>query len=169
MGTGLDCYKFGRKNNWRRTVWNEAAKRLRDAGKEIKNCTVLYLPGAENEDGRIAIEKGFKPWNLYAVENNADRVKDLRKNNINVIHGDFVDIIKSWVLKEKIDFIFADFCGGITKTAERLIIALEFCNGISERCVVAVNLLRGRDKGIRNIYESFMSDIDSHRGKQFVS
>ena len=167
MGIGLDDYKFGRKNNWRRQIWNEAIVRLKKSGKQVSSCIVLYLPGVDDIDGKIAIEKGFKPWNLYAVENNPERVKLLRNKKVNVIEADFNLVLLSWNLSQKIDFVFADFCGGITTPAASLMLSLATTTGLSEKAVVAINLLRGRDKWIRESYKRYLSDVDKHRGKQW--
>lgn len=167
MATGRESYKFGRKNNWRRQIWNEAKERLVSGGKAISDCTVLYLPGGENLDHQVAISKGFKPWNLYAVENNEDKAKELRNKKVNVIVGDFNDVLNAWPIKEKIDFMFADFCCGITNTAYRFSLNLILCQSMSEKCVVAVNLLRGRDAQFRDAYSDILKDLDKHRGKQF--
>jgi L-rhamnose mutarotase len=167
MGTGLDCYKFGRKNNWRRQVWNEAVNRLKSMGKLISDCKCLYLPGSENLDGEVAVQKGFKPWNLYAVEINSERAAYLRSKKLNVICADFNDVINSCNNSLKFDFIFADFCGGITLHVRKLMFSLIFANSLQHHGVVCVNMLRGRDSEVRNKYRDCLFDLPIHRGMQF--
>ena len=166
MGTGRESYRFGAKNNWRRRIWNNAIDRLEKLGKKVSDCTVVYLPGPENIDGLVAIDKGFKPLNLYAVENNAERVMDLRKNKINVINGDLADVVMAWHIKEKIDFLFADLCCGISRTTFSLLNSVIFSDGFSPQAVVAFNMLRGRDKLYREAFGRFMVDLSKHRGLQ---
>jgi len=167
MASGLDSYKFGSKNNWRRRIWNEAVKRLRGSGKKISECVVVYLPGPDNIDGEIATSKGFKPWNLYAVEIDKKRTNMLRSKKVNVINEDLNTVLTVWNAPEKIDFVFADFCGGITHNAIGLILNLLLSECFNEKAVVAVNLLRGRDSHYLKAYGFMLKDINKHRGLYF--
>lgn len=45
-------YKFGTKNNWRRTIWNEIDSRL---DKNEKDLIVLGLFGEQDLDRKIAM------------------------------------------------------------------------------------------------------------------
>jgi hypothetical protein len=55
-------YRFGRKNNWRRTVWNELIRRVINP-----DGIVLYLGGRENYDRELLLSKGIKDWNIWML------------------------------------------------------------------------------------------------------
>lgn len=168
MAQGLENYKFGSKNNWRRQVWNEARRRLKEMGTAPSSARVLYLPGPQNIDADIAISKGFRPFNLYAVEIDSERAIELRKKRVNVINADIVDVLGAWNGRDGLDFVFADFCGGYNIVAHRLAIVLLGAEGLSHKCVIAVNLQRGRDKFITGeALNQIFGDLDKHRGKRF--
>ncbi len=160
MSIGRESYKFGSKNNWRRRVWNEACKRLISQNKKLSECKILYLPGPEDIDGKIAIEKGFKPWNLFCIERENDIINKLRYNHVNVIHGDINQVLSYWDIDDSIDFCFADFMCGIHNTSYRFLQNLLTTDALSKESVIAVNLLRGRDIKLDGNYSI-------HRGDRF--
>jgi hypothetical protein len=146
MATGLTNYNFTQKRQWRRRIWNEAVVRLRKRGTKVTHAKCLYLPGPDDYDREIAVDKGFLPQNLFAVEVDPRRVQKLRQKGVNVINADFMEALNAWPRRPPLDFVFADLCGGINKNVFRLIDALLSSGGIwIGGAVVAVNLLRGRD------------------------
>jgi hypothetical protein len=58
-------YDVGRKNHWRRTIWNEILRRT--AGQEKQNV-VLYLAGPQDLDRTVALQKGVPDQNLVAID-----------------------------------------------------------------------------------------------------
>lgn len=165
-------YKFGQKNNWRRAVWNDIASRITDK----KNSMVGYLSGLEDLDRKVAIEKGFNPNNLIAIDKSKKITEELRKKGKISFHGDMQDFLLSWTGHPKINVIHADLCGPLNNAALN-IARMAICS-ISDGGVISLNLLRGRDK-VSNLLRSTMhtyieyffedyelEDIHLHRGKQ---
>lgn len=133
-------FKFGTKNNWRRWGWNEVSKRV----KNINDAIIIYLPGGQDLDRKVAIEHGFKSDNLIAVDNNLEVVKKLRSEGKVVIHGDLLKVLMAWPRYEpKVSVLWGDYCGGFKRSYRYF---LDFC--IKESfwdCVYLFNFLRGRD------------------------
>lgn len=140
-------YKFGNKNNWRRWQWNQISKRLTIPPK---NAIVLYLAGKEDLDRRIAIEHGFMPCNLIAVDESADVINILRKDSKLCIHGNLSTVIEAFNDSGvKIDVLVADFCCGLTKNMQPFLelLASNFKNSFNKKAVISINTMRGRDGG----------------------
>lgn len=170
MSVGLNNYKFGKKNNWRRWSWNECIRRI---DKPRPDIICLYLPSEQNIDMGVAAEKGIKPGNMFAVERDENIVKSLRKKGVNVISGDIKDVLLTWGSSPKIDIVHADLCSPLNKWTLSFIRSLVSSNALIPGASVALNLLRGRDRdsnklrdGLKNVCSS---DIErKHRGIQFI-
>jgi len=165
---GLNNYKFGQKNNWRRTIWNEISRRVGDT----KDAIVLYLAGEQDLDRKVAIEKGFKSDNLIVVENDKVIVKKLRGQGKIVIHADMNDVLFGWNDKGPIvDVIYGDFCSGFEPRTS------EVHDVVSQKIpfmdsVVMMNFQRGRDPRSNNARslcdEISLPEFHKHRGYQFL-
>lgn len=155
-------YKFGRKNNWRRWMWNEVRAHL---PRPARDAVVLYLAGASDLDRGVARSKGFRDDNLIAVERNGDVVQLLRRNGVLTINGDIADTIYSWRGNKDVDVVIADVCCGYTPamaaTAWMLALHERFGNA-----VIAVNLMRGRELWFNTGLPEHVVR-DNHRGKSF--
>ena len=84
-------YKNGRKNNWRRTVFNQVSARV-----SARDAIVVYLPGPQDLDRQVLCEKGFSPNNLIAVDKDRNVVASLRSKNkvaIKIIFFHYIYII----------------------------------------------------------------------------
>jgi hypothetical protein len=103
----------------------------------------LYLADEMDLDRSVAIEKGFRPWNLLAVNRDEKIVKEIRKQGGVAVCGDIGDIICAWPEHLSLDVIHADFCCGLTKSLGGFIHAV--LTRPTDRLLVCVNLLRGRD------------------------
>lgn len=135
-------YKNGSKNHWRRTMWNVLSERVQDR----KHATVLYLPGSRDLDRAEALRRGFRPWNLIAVETNNNVVRHLRARGVNTIRGSLIDVVSAWPTSQRLDVIVADLQCGMTTAALQTI----YLWASSTQCantVLAINLQRGRDPG----------------------
>lgn len=164
---GIDNYKFGRKNNWRRTVWNEIARRTNNK----RNSRILYLAGEQNLDAEVAEQKGFDRRNMIAVEMDAERMKKLRQSGVTVIHENLIEVLNSWPNNHKVDVIVADFCFGFNSDAYELYDMLQ--NPALVDSVLLVNFQRGRDpstNSLRNFLDQVGGSeiINKHRGKAFA-
>jgi hypothetical protein len=163
----VDGYKFGTKNNWRRWLWNRVSDRL--TGRR-KDALILYLPGMEDLDRPIAINHGFSPNNLIAVDRNKDVVENMKSKGALCINGNFLDVVKCFMkTKVKIDAVIADYCCGLTEDVQAAAAwwTPEIMRHImNNNGVIAINLMRGRDGG--EFLEQYKDSEDRHRGKMFV-
>ncbi|MBW1812176.1 MAG: hypothetical protein JRJ39_00510 [Deltaproteobacteria bacterium] len=151
MSVGLNNYDFNEKEKWRVWTWNRIREKTH---KPIKDSLGLYFAAAQDLDRPVAIKKGFSDHNLLAVERDLKSVKILRKNGVNVIHSDLTSVINDWKGRNEIDFINADFTCGITDDIIAFLYMAYLCHSVSSGCIVAINLLRGRDIGLREIAET---------------
>jgi|3_EtaG_2_1085321.scaffolds.fasta_scaffold02708_6 hypothetical protein len=134
-------YKFGRKNNWRRWSWNAIKERL---PVSPINAVGLYLAGSDDLDRPVAISKGFKEENLIAVDVNALAVTKLRKQKRIALNLEISHVIGNW-RNPKLSFVSADLCSGLTAHSENLLKSFLYSTGVEDHCVIALNMLRGRD------------------------
>lgn len=171
MEIGLKNYDFGAKRKWRKQIWNEIIKRITVPKGE---AVVLYLPGPDDEDGKIATSKGFKRRNLIAVDLNEENIFKIRAKGGFGICGDLESVLEAWT-EPKIDVVVADFCGGLSMTMiTKFPMILAHSPGIKDikkagdsRCVVMVNLMRGRDAET-NIFRKNNKVNTKHRGQHFM-
>ena len=158
-------YDFSHKNHWRRWAWNQIKSRISVKPSE---AIVLYLAGKENLDLEIALSKKFKKENLIAIERDKNTISFLRKNKVNVVSGDFNDVLLGWGEQPKIDVIIADFCGDIYLSNDKsnsLLRAIFYCKGVKDfKTVFVANFQRGR-----SVYGGFLSKItgEKNRGINF--
>ena len=113
---------------------------------------------------------------MFAVERDPYIVKILRKQRLNVIEGDFNEVLLNWGVSPKLDIIMADFCCGITKTVQDFVYSCIFSDGIKfefkkQSCVI-LNLQRGRDPLGKNLAALNKFDKlpihEKHRGAAFL-
>lgn len=151
-------YKFGNKNNWRRWLWNRIRERLSIPPSE---ATVVYLAGAQNLDAEEAIRRGFRRENLIAIDKDQDIVRQLRQNGSLALQADIT--IAAWAINRPVHVLLMDFCSGleahIADYAHALLAKKTLWN-----CVVATNLLRGRDASSTRLRQAF-SECGKHRSE----
>lgn len=134
-------YKVGRKNQWRRELWNAITDRLHVPARE---ALVLYLAGPDDLDRPLALARGFKPLNLIAVDRDAETVTRLRRSGALCVRGDMVDVVLSWPSDKPLGVILGDFCSGLEKRLWELAAYTALMPQFWD-AVIAVNLQRGRD------------------------
>lgn len=134
-------YKVGRKNQWRREVWNCIDERLAVAPR---NAVVLYLAGPADLDRPLAIRHGFDANNMIAVERNASAVKSLRLNRALTIHDDFLSACYLWPSNTDVHVVFGDFCNGLPIVQWSRIAQLWTAPHLNN-AVFAFNFLCGRE------------------------
>jgi len=135
-------YRFGNKAQWRRTVWNEIARRVPDR----KNAVVLYLAGPENYDKAEAVRRGFDSRNLIAVERNISIATKLRKEGQLCVVGDFGEVLLNWPVQLPISVAFADVQHNCEwEKVQPYYLAYFFGTNV-KGSVLVVNLLRGREQ-----------------------
>ena len=132
------------KKHWRKTVWNEIARRVPNR----KDALVLYLPGSTDLDRPVATDskRGFHDANLIAVDRDDTVATYLRKKGRTVINNDLVSVMYNWPEKHPVSVIFADLqCGMIPYVWELLEAYAE--NSAFDGTVLAINLMRGNPGG----------------------
>lgn len=134
-------YKFGNKNNWRRTVWNRIRERLEVPPRE---AVVLYLAGEKDLDREVAVRHGFRMQNLIAIESDDDVAKQLRADGVLTVNDDLHRVLASWPKRKSVDVVVADLCCGLTRSTMSSFFT---CLGhrAFNRATVMFNLLRGRE------------------------
>ena len=133
-------YRFGSKNNWRRSVWNEVLRRTN--GTEKKH-PILYLAGPDDLDRSIAIEKGVPPHNLIAIDRDRSNVKSVRRNKGIAIEADVLDLLWSWPDTQTVAAVMLDFCCGFTRDVIGTYDAM--ARRPFFKAPLMINLMRGRD------------------------
>lgn len=172
-------YKFGTKNNWRRAVWNEIDKRLRETGRRPKDAIVLYLAGEQDLDRKVMLEHGFRPDNLLIIERDKDVAKKLRKEGKIVICADIRNALLAWGDNHpRVQILYADYCCGLepkTLIIEKALIGKPSFN----TSIAMINFLRGRDASSNDLRAAMGrwsrswlgagEELDKkHRGEQYV-
>jgi len=164
-------YKFGTKNNWRRMIWNEIARRVPNR----RDAVVLYLAGADDHDRSVAKAKGFRDENLIAVERHPATRDKLRESGVLTIASDFLEAVDAWPTNRPIDVVFGDFCCGLDPKKNMSSIYWQFtCAPHLSNAVFAFNFLRGRDTKFTELRDKWEATEDppmtdaKHRGKALV-
>lgn len=154
-------YKFGTKNNWRRWMWNRIAERVETPSEAL----VLFLAGEQMLDIDVAASKGFQRRNMLAVERDPDVLRRLRASGVLVIDGDICDVLASWPLHVNVGVVVADFCCGLERKVLEAF-AKSWFFGAFAKCVMAVNMLRGREGALMPIRRSWGGSLEAqkHRG-----
>lgn len=146
-------YKFGQKNHWRRTVWNEVLRRT--AGREYTE-PILYLAGPQDLDRAIALDKGVPGQNLIAVDRDQKNIASVRAAKYPVIYGDIEDVIASWPISRPVCAVLLDFCAGFVQPTVDVYDLLE--RKPFRESVVMINMQRGRDSYSNVIREEFIGN-----------
>jgi len=155
MQGGLKTYKYKEKNIWRRKAWKNVASRVSNK----RNAEVVYLSGEEDIDRRLAVSYGFKAHNLFAVDQDLDVVKKLRREGKIALCGDIFEIADSF---QSPSVIWCDLCCGLTEKVAVGIYALTL--SMPFNTVFMFNFLRGRETGeiARNILDYAKGSIEAN-------
>jgi len=157
---GLKSYRFGNKNNWRRWAWNQIKNRVDTPSKEI----VLYLADEHDLDRPVALSKGFKHYNLIAVNKDKKICEMLRAQKKIAMHGNLAALLLSWENIQTVQptVIFADLCGTIDTAFEVMFSSLSsFVQPEVMPKVMILNMLRGREAST-GMGSYFIKDIRAH-------
>jgi hypothetical protein len=168
---GLTKYGTKPKKDWRGWQWNRVSERLPTIG--VDQAIGLYLCGPEDIDRRIAMKKGFDPLNLIAVDLDAANVERVRSAGGLAIQAELSEVVLAWPLHTRLNFVCADFCGGLDGNAQRLLVAMSQMQGQSHTrsigCVISCNLQRGRDVASGDFRATLIEhgQNEKHRGLLF--
>lgn len=141
-------YRFGQKNNWRRTVWNAVLRRTN--GRE-RTHPILYLAGPEDIDRRIAVGKGVPNQNLIAIDIDEKNVNSVRSIAAPALHARANDVLRNWPESRPVAAVMLDLCCGLSEDA---LDSLDLLMRYPFRdAVVMINMLRGRDAWSNSLRE----------------
>lgn len=105
MGGATMNYDFGRKRNWRRTIWNELISRAVNP-----DGVALYLGGRDNYDRELLCKKGIKEWNIICVDRDIVTVTAVRKRGELCIHGDIFEVLSHFPKTPWVSCASIDLC-----------------------------------------------------------
>jgi hypothetical protein len=167
MKIGIDNYKTGTKNNWRRHCWNEVRSRI----KNRRDAVVLYLAAEQDLDRRVAVSKGFSSNNLIAVDMRKDVVDRLRAQGKLAVQGRLDHVAVAW---GGVNVIWADLCSNLSEMTYGTFWAC-LSYGLADDGVGLFNVMRGRETGpvfaAHNLVSSLLHEYDNeiiptkHRGE----
>lgn len=156
-------YDFKQKEHWRNRMWNIIMDRV---PCHPRDAIVLYLPAEQDLDREAARKRGFHDQNLIAVDINLDVVRAIRARGLPAIHGDVFEVIRNWRSDHRPDAIFLDLLHGVDANVVGL---AQYEPLLSTDAVVAINLMRGRDKAAsiyKVVLEKNGEKYNKHRGQQ---
>lgn len=160
MKVGLENYKTGTKNNWRRQCWNEVAARITNK----KDAKIIYLAAEQDMDRRVAVSKGFSAQNMIAVDQRIEVVKQLRKQSKLAIHGKIEHVLEIY---DECDVAHIDLCCGFTDIALEIYQAL--LSGRKKKGMVLVlNFLRGREQGFFSDLANEYKEVNKTAPRNFI-
>lgn len=154
------------KIEMRAAVWRAAKERLTCP---VEDAVVVYLGGEADYDRDVALSLGFRSYKLFVVEHNRKVFEQLRLKGKQAIFGELADVVQNWPSSTKdtshqVNFLYADFQCGLIESAtavqQHLVSRGEF-----KDCVLAVNLLRGREYGVD---EQRLIKHGKHRAKAYA-
>ena len=141
----IESYRFGSKNQWRREVWAEIARRV--PRSERREATVLYLAGPEDLDRKEARFFGFNPDLMIAVDQSPQVVANLRRRHVTAIRGKLSEVVASWPAGRPVRVLIADLCTCVGEEPRRLALYLFGGRCVAPGSIVMLNLQRGREHG----------------------
>jgi len=148
MSGGLESYKFGQKNNWRRWAWNRIARTLLRSGVHPSEAIGIYLPGKQDLDRDVALSKGFLPDNLIPVDMDRSTIESLRKAGRLAIHSKALPVLSSWNCKRvPLNFIHADPFHCASSLSTNLMQQSLAVLGASGGGVLSMTVSRGHENG----------------------
>lgn len=137
---------IGAKRDYRRQIWARLAKH---SPVPIHHAQVLMLPSKEGTEIGIALDYGVREENIHAVDNNPALLAAApwRKTYPAVkVYGSELPRAGERIAKRtKIDIAHLDLCANINGRSRQTLRAFGHCKVLNDQCVVALNILRGRE------------------------
>lgn len=146
-------YNFEQKNHWRNTIWNRIAERIKC---RPENAIVLYLAAEQDLDRDAALKRGFVNNNLIAVDRDGAAVDAIRSAGNLCIHGDVIDVMRTWPEHTPVSAVIADFMCGLEESLMERFMVGSMAPGVRD-CVFLCNLLRGRDASSNDLRGEWLS------------
>lgn len=134
-------YRFGQKNNWRRTAWNQVVERSKHNGGRV----VLYLPGPDDLDREVAKSKGINDQDLIAIDRDVDNAEAMRLKRVPVLNAEAEEVLNAWPDDVPVRAVMLDMFRGIGIDSAVWIYEALYLKKCFSRSVVMLNLQRGRD------------------------
>lgn len=160
-------YDFGRKQHYRRIIWSTFRKQ---AGSNRSKAVCMLMPSSEGTEIEVALQNGFREENLVVVDRNPAIVAHLKRRFPRIrTYGVPLRKAADRILHDGIlpDFANLDLCSNLGRSSLREIQHVSF-KLFRPGAVVAVNCLRGREKG--DVWKAINMvptiDVDTPRNDQ---
>lgn len=147
------AYRSGTKETWRNTVWNIMADEV------PPDRPIIYLAGPEDNDRLVALRHGIEHHRLVAIDTSEENIRRRVKGEHGGLGLDerLEDVAWAWPDSWPVGAVVADFCGGWTKALVAFLLAL--ARPAFHGCVVTINLLRGRDPLVHEVFPGLGQDF----------
>ena len=164
-----DGYDFARKRDYRRKVWATFRESLKREHIPLANAQALLMPSVEGDEIDVALNAGFREYNLHVVDKEPAIVATLKKrypkihtygvtvsramdrmarDGIRVACANFDlcnQISVTWAAELWAVSLLGNLPARLTKTGFRLISNREPFGVFDDTAIVAVSQLRGRE------------------------
>ncbi len=159
-------YKFGQKNHWRRTIWNEMLRRTN--GRE-KTESIIYLAGQDDLDRSVAVEKGVPSDRLIAIDRDAVNVDSIRQKKCPAVRGDIFDVLSGWPESNPVCAMHLDLCQGMLspRQMDQLMVVIA-ANPALNASILAINLQRGREFNLANRMWRLACDFAAQQARWYA-
>jgi hypothetical protein len=141
-------YTGGTKRHYRRNIW--AA--FRDStGSARAEAHALLMPSAEGVEVDVALKAGFREHNLVLVDRNPAIAAHLkRRYPLATCYGVDVAVAADRIAASGVRLSIGnlDLCGTISGKVPRSLQAVLESGAIADCAMLAVTMLRGREKGV---------------------
>ena len=144
-------YDFARKRDYRRKVWATFRRWCNSQGIVIAEAHALLMPSSEGDEIEVALNAGFREWNLHLVDANPAIVATLRRSYPRVsTYGVSVDRALSRMEATGIRLACAnfDFCGQVSQPLADALEAIRSAHCFADSSCVALTCLRGRESEV---------------------
>lgn len=143
-------YRNSPKNIWRHRWWKSAAKRCSELKISPKMARVIYMPGPEDLDRKVARRYGFRDHNLIGVDRDSSLCRDLRKRGVTMINGDIIEVLAAWNPINLPDVILLDTCNALGVGFTQIMHLFICGNFLNKNLVFGANVICGHDQLVMN-------------------
>lgn len=153
------------------SIEKEAARRYIWGSFKQSNATkVLFMPSSEVEEPNLALKFGFKPENLYLVDQSAAVLATCTRKmpqwfrKSNRMAGLVSEVSEQWAKKEiKVDAMHLDFCASAPTVYNE--VRKVAASNILQEGLIAVTISNGRESGkaLENLSDLGYNDLEKGR------
>lgn len=158
----VDGYDFGRKRDYRRKIWATFRDWMKRHGACLAESHVALMPSSEADEIEVALDAGFREWNLHIIDDNPAIVASVKRRYRRVnTYGVSASSALRRMLSEGVRISCAnfDFCGQMSQKYLNELSDISRTGSFgaattfsrhnygvfSDHSLIAVNMLRGRE------------------------